>query len=205
VVILVLIANDLRHRRRRKQLLSTARELGLESVDLNTPEAAFIHTNVKGQRSHKLRLCAVGFLGGRSARLSEYTFMTGAGKHSQTHYNLQLSQECPQNWPNVALADRPDFMHRPITQIFSKPRPVTEDSAFDQRWSVQGPDEAGAKDLFGADVRALLLSGERAEFWSIQDGWLTCTWRRVCGPAELPRLIARTETVYAAIAAALGA
>jgi hypothetical protein len=203
VVILALIANDLRHRRRRRQLLAAARELGLESVELNTPEAAFIHTNVKGQRSHKLRLCAVGFLGGRSARLSEYTFTTGSGRHSHTHYNLQLSQECPPDWPTVALADRPDFMHRPITQIFSKAKPVTDDAAFDHRWAVQASDEARAKKLFGPDVRALLLNGGKNEFWSVQDGWLTCTWRRVCGPADLTRLVARTEAVHAAVAAAL--
>lgn len=203
VVAAVSVFQVFRHRRRRTALAGAARELGLESVDAKSPDAAYIHRPVKGEKSHKVTLCAVGIVADRSARLAEFTYVTGSGKSSRTHHNLQLSLECPEFWPTIHLCDRPGIMNRPISELFRSAKPATDDAAFDKRWQVEGPEDA--RRMLTPELRAVLLKGEKAEFWSIQDGWLTCTWRRACKPADLPVLLARTQQVRDATAAILDA
>ena len=145
-----------------------------------------------------------GILADRAARLAEYTFITGAGKHSRTHCNIQISIECPETWPVIHLCDKPGFMSRPISQLFRPATPITDDAAFDKRWQVEGPGAVQALRTLGPDLRALLLRGDKAELWSIKDGWLTCTWRRACKSKDLPTLIARAQLLRAALVGVLG-
>ena len=204
VVIFISALQALHHRRRRASLAAAARELGLQDVDVKSSDAGYIHHPVKGQRGHKLRLCAVGFVADRAARLSEFTFQTGSGKYTRTNYNLQLSLECPESWPAIHLSDKPDFMNRPISQLFRSARPVTDDAVFEKRWQVRGAGATRAAATLTPELRALLLQGEKTEFWSIQDGWLTCTRRRACKPKDIRGLIDRAVQVRDAMASTLG-
>jgi hypothetical protein len=203
VVIAVMMLVGLYHSRRRKALLAAAGELGLAPVDLKSPDAQFVHELVKGQRSPKIRLCAVGFLGDQSARLAEYTYVTGYGKHSRTWHSLQVSLECPESWPAVHLGTAPGFMNRPISDLFKGRNPVTEDAAFDKRWQPQG-NVAEAARMLTPELRAYLMQGEKTELWSIKEGWITCTWRRACKTTDLPRLIGRVQQARSLVAAAVG-
>ncbi len=203
-ILLVALVNVLHHRRRRRLLAAAARELGLESVDLKSPDAAYVHQPIAGQKSFKLRVCAVAILADRAARFCEFTYITGSGKSTRTHFNTQLSLECPEHWPELILTGSVDFMHRPVGEFFKSKPGATDDAAFDKRWKTFGPASAETARRLGPEIRALLLQGDKSEIWCIKDGWLTCTRRKVGTAKDLPPLVERTQQVRTRLAAEFG-
>jgi len=124
------------NRARRRKILAAAENLGLARVDKGDAEAEYRHRPIKGQHSFDLKLCAVGLIDGHAARLAEFTYSTGRGRGRRTWSNLQVSLECPPQWPTLALDAARGFFRRPITELFKEPQPPVEDEAFNKRWEV---------------------------------------------------------------------
>jgi hypothetical protein len=170
-VILMMILVAVYHRRRRGQIALAAQNLGLARVDARAPEAGYVHRPQPRECRFALEVCAVGVLEGRAARIAEYNYATPSGKSHLTHHNLQVSLECPDDWPAIRIPEVYGIAERPAEQLLwvnpagNPPRPWAADHA--QR-------------LLSANVRALLAMGGRLEAWDIGDGWLTCTWRKSC-------------------------
>ena len=204
VIAFVGLINVLHHRRRRRRIAAAVSGLGLESVDLKSADATYVHQQIAGQKAFKLRLCSVGILSGRAARFCEFTYITGSGKSARTHFNTQLSIECPEGWPELVLTGKVDIMHRPISELFKSKAPTAADAEFDKRWQAFNPTSAETARRLGPELRQLLLKGHKSEIWCIKDGWLTCTWRKVGTPQDLPSLATRAQDVRDKLAAALG-
>lgn len=193
-VIACMTGSALWHRNRRKKLQSAMELLGLALVLPGEPECGYIHAPQKGQKSFQVRLCGVGALGRRAVRAVEYTFETGSGKSRKTHYNLQVSFDCPVNWPSIWLGEQPDVMHRPISQLFGGGgNAATPDAAFNKRWTVSCENHAMPATLLTADIRDLLMQGPKTERWAIAEGWVTCTWRKAGTMKDLRQIAERSR------------
>ncbi len=175
------------HRRRRRHLTEAAQALGLTLVDPRSIEAGMLHHTLDGQSLLWLRLCAVGMLDGRAARLAEYSYTIGKGKGAVTYHNLQLCLECPDSWPPIHIADVRGIEHRPGEDFVRIVPGMSADS----------PDQATA--LLSTRARALMAQGAYYEWWDISDGWFACTWRKPCSAKQLPVLIERTTAVLNAL------
>jgi hypothetical protein len=191
-VVLAMIVSTMRDRARRRKLAEAFPSLGVEPVELDSPQAEYIHEPQKGETEFTLRLCAVGMLGGLAARIAEYTFDTGSGKSRHTWPNLQASLECPLDWPRTAIFPARGFLQRPI-ELFGSVHPAPNQTAFGKRWSVTSDDAAFRDALLTPELGAFLLKGHKTERWSIGDGWLTCTWKKPCGVKDLADVVQRAQ------------
>lgn len=191
-VVLAMIVSTVRDRARRRKLAEALPSLGVEPVELDSPQAEYIHEPQPGEKEFNLRLCAVGMVGGLAARIAEYTFDTGSGKSRHTWPNLQVSLECPLDWPRTAILPTRGFLRRPI-ELFGSSRPAPNETAFNKRWSVTCEDAAFRDALLTPELGAFLLQGHKTERWSIADGWLTCTWKKACGVRDLADVAQRAH------------
>src|SRR6185436_5944124 len=164
----------------------------LAIVEHGEPERGYVHRKHKGQKDFKIRLCGVGAVGRRAVRAVDFTYQTGSGKSRRTYHNLQVSFDCPPEWPPIWLGDQPEFMHRPISQLFGGGgNASTPDAAFNKRWTVSCENHVMPVTLLTPEVRELLMQGPKCERWAIADGWVTCTWRKAGTMKDLRQITAR--------------
>ena len=196
-----MIVRGLYHRRRRARLGAAAQEMGLAMVDVKSGDAGFVHEQAKGQSRPVLRLCCVGVVDGLAMRLAEFTFDTGSGKSRRTHYSLQLSVECPGEWPALRVEERPGLLRRPISELVGRSKQAADDDPFAARWTTTG--EPGS--LLSEEAKAFIMGAAKGESWAVGQGWLTYTWRRAGKPEDLGALRARAQGLLDLLRRAPGA
>jgi hypothetical protein len=193
---------SLAHRKRRRKISEAAQLMGMQSIDPKSPGAGLVGEPARRGRGERLRVCSVGVVEDRAARLAEFTLTIGGGRHRRIYHNLQLSLECPDSWPSLVLWAAPGA--DAIWYVFCRARGASPDATFRNRWRLSADQLAAVAAKFSPALRAVFLNGPLHECWVIRSGWISCTWRRPCTDRDVPQLVNRVQAVRAALTDAFG-
>ncbi len=181
-------------RKRRREIGEALAHRGV-SVGLPT-QARFIHTPAKGQRSLTAKFWASGNSTG-PLEVAEFTYLTGSGKHTQTHRNMQIIRPTPGAWPDLRLFRRPGLLHRNLTSLGAAQDFGLENEAFTKRWLIECADREFVLLLLSPLVQDWLMLAPKQESWTFADGRIALTHERKCYANDALQLITRLDEFLA--------
>lgn len=176
----------------RKRRAAIAASLSTRGMIIGLPrDAEVIHRLADGQRNLEAKLWAHGQDSAGDLRIAEFTFITGRGKHSRTHRNMQASRACPDRWPYFRLSRRASFLKRPISNLAGSEDYGLENEAFSKRWSLECDDRDFVLLFLSPIVQDWLMLAPKHESWTIDQGRLCITHELKCDVAKTEALINR--------------
>lgn len=193
------LSESISNKGRRAKILEALGTLGINSSD----ESRYLHPPTKGQKNFALTLAAKGEVNGRPVSIVEFTFDTGSGSHTVTHYRMQVWRECPERWPTLLIQKRPGIGSRPISQLFRAPRAGLELAAFEKRWQVTCDDKDFMVLALTPQVQEWLAAAPKNEEWLIGEGIACVSRHGKCQPQDIPGLIDRLDQFMSMLPAEL--
>lgn len=212
VVVGVAIANTVlwwvAHRyfesKRRAAITAALTARGLRLV--GPAETPFVHDLRRGQRSLHARFGAIGHDANGELALAEFTYLTGSGKHTRTHRNMQVFRPAPgHNWPALHLTRRPSFLERSIKDFVNPADIGLGNEAFAKRWSLICDDRDFALLLLSPIIQDWLMLSDKDESWTIARGHVCFTREHKCKPDDIDPMIHRLDEFLALIPSELAA
>jgi hypothetical protein len=138
-------------RERSQQLQAVASQLGwqfVEEAPLNMIAGLENFGLFSQGHGKEIRNMMYGTASGIKAGVFDYVYVTGAGKHRQTHYQTVVYLE-PANWSVPYFSLRPEnFMHKIFTAFGYQDIDFGQRPGFSRGYILRGQDEAAIRQTF---------------------------------------------------------
>jgi hypothetical protein len=151
VMVFLLVYQRRKERERREALRAVASQLGwqfAESAPLNMIAGLENFTLFNQGHSKQINNMMYGEASGIKAAVFDYVYVTGYGKHRQTHYQSVVYLE-PANLRVPYFSLRPEhFMHKIITAFGYQDIDFGQRPEFSKNYLLRGQDEQGIRQIF---------------------------------------------------------
>jgi hypothetical protein len=198
-----LIVASIRGERRRNEAMARASEtIGFAFAPKGHPGdlKALADLPLFGSgHSRKVRNLMTGRMGAVGARLFDYQYTVGGGKHSHTWRQTVALIPAPPGLPDFVLA--PENIFHKVGQRFGyQDIDFDHSPEFSSRYLLRGADETAIRAAFSPD-RLAFLAGQPG--WTVESrGGYLGVYRagKRCRPEDLPTLFADVQRVWQALA-----
>jgi len=185
-------------RKRRAAFAATLSARGFHVV--GPADTPFIHDLRRGQRALSAKFGARGRDAGGDLSIAEFTYMTGSGKHSRTHRNMQVSRLAPSpHWPAFYLTRRPGLFERSTKDLNSPADFGLANEAFAKRWSLICSDPDFVLLLLSPIIQDWLMLSDKNESWTVARGHVCLTREHKCKPEDIDPMVHRLDEFLAMI------
>lgn len=173
---------------------------GFSPQDTGEMQAELESELLFGQRS--LGVSSVHRLDGPrgSVLAMEYHFFTGFGRTRRCHRRFRAKCSVPGGWPKFSLSPSPTIFTATLGQLFKPAPPHIGHAGFDERWELEAADPRQVVEFLGPELIEWLAAAPPKESWSLQDGWLCCTWARAVTAEDVSVILERLATCQLALA-----